>query len=111
MRFLFRCDGACSGAAMSTLAYGLNYLSTSWADLGRPTVTLILSCRMLGTVRYAPQSRSSSLAGCKVRTVAVRGYGTVRYVTVRYGTAPPGPPNSHAHPLLQDVRYGTGTKG
>ena len=33
---------------MSTLAYGLNYLSTSWADLGRPTVTLILSSRMLG---------------------------------------------------------------
>ena len=34
--------------AMSTLAYGLNYLSTSWSDLGRPTITLILSNAMLG---------------------------------------------------------------
>lgn len=34
--------------AMSTLAYGLNYLSTSWSDLGRPTLTLILSNSMLG---------------------------------------------------------------
>ncbi|XP_023325881.1 probable phosphorylase b kinase regulatory subunit alpha [Eurytemora carolleeae] len=33
--------------AMSTLAYGLNYLATSWTDLGRPTMTLILSCSML----------------------------------------------------------------
>jgi len=33
--------------AMSTLAYGLNYLSTSWSDLGRPTLTLILSSTML----------------------------------------------------------------
>ena len=33
---------------MSTLAYGLNYLSTSWSDLGRPTLTLILSNAMLG---------------------------------------------------------------
>ena len=31
---------------MSTLAYGLNYLSTSWSDLGRPTLTLILSTAM-----------------------------------------------------------------
>ena len=35
--------------AMSTLAYGLNYLATSWTDLGRPTMTLILSNSMLGT--------------------------------------------------------------
>ena len=33
--------------AMSTLAYGLNYLSTSWTDVGRPTITLILSNSML----------------------------------------------------------------
>lgn len=40
--------------AMSTLAYGLNYLSTSWADLGRPTVTLILSSRMLEDGKIPP---------------------------------------------------------
>lgn len=33
--------------AMSTLAYGLNYLSTSWSDLGRPTLTIILASSML----------------------------------------------------------------
>merc|ERR1719228_2457822 len=33
--------------AMSTLAYGLNFLSTSWSDIGRPTMTLILSAAML----------------------------------------------------------------
>jgi len=32
--------------AMSTLAYGLNFLSTSWTDIGRPTITLILSSTM-----------------------------------------------------------------
>jgi len=33
--------------AMSTLAYGLNYLSTTWTELGRPTVTLIISSDMV----------------------------------------------------------------
>jgi hypothetical protein len=85
---------------MSTLAYGLNYLSTSWADLGRPTVTLILSCRMLGTVWYGTVRYGT------VRYGTVR-YGTVRYGTVRYGTVRYGTPHSYAHPLLQDVRYST----
>ena len=33
--------------AMSTLAYGLNYLATTWSDPGRPTLTLILHRAML----------------------------------------------------------------
>ena len=33
--------------AMSTLAYGLNYLSTSWTDPGRPTITLIMPTAMI----------------------------------------------------------------
>jgi len=33
--------------AMSTLAYGLNYMSTSWTELGRPTITLILGHSMV----------------------------------------------------------------
>ena len=33
--------------AMSSLAYGLNYLSTSWTDPGRPTITLILPTTMI----------------------------------------------------------------
>ena len=33
--------------AMSTLAYGLNYLSTTWTDPGRPTITLILNEAMV----------------------------------------------------------------
>ena len=33
--------------AMSTLAYGLNYLGTSWTDPGRPTITLILPTAMV----------------------------------------------------------------
>ena len=33
--------------AMSSLAYGLNYLSTSWTDPGRPTITLIMPTAMI----------------------------------------------------------------
>eukprot|EP00092_Neocalanus_flemingeri_P040364 GFUD01043962.1.p1 GENE.GFUD01043962.1~~GFUD01043962.1.p1 ORF type:complete len:1237 (+),score=200.38 GFUD01043962.1:169-3879(+) len=40
--------------AMSTLAYSLNYLSTSWMALGRPTLTLILNSSMLEEGRVPP---------------------------------------------------------
>ena len=33
--------------AMSTLAFGLSYLSKQWTELGRPTITLILNQTML----------------------------------------------------------------
>ena len=33
--------------AVSTLAYGLNYLSTTWSDPGRPTITLIINRAMI----------------------------------------------------------------
>ena len=36
-----------SSLAMSTLAYGLNYLSTTWTDPGRPTITLIVNNAMI----------------------------------------------------------------
>jgi len=47
--------------AMSTLAYGLNYLSTTWSELGRPTVTLILSSDMLEDGNSVPRSMVRTL--------------------------------------------------
>ena len=33
---------------MTTLEYGLNYLSTCWSAMGRPIITLIMGDNMLG---------------------------------------------------------------
>ena len=40
--------------AMSTLAYGLNYLSTTWDDPGRPTLTLIVNNAMIEDGKIPP---------------------------------------------------------
>ena len=42
--------------AMATLTYSLNYLATSWSQLGRPTVTLILTNDMLDSGTTIPSS-------------------------------------------------------
>jgi hypothetical protein len=34
---------------MTTLEYGLNYLSTCWSAMGRPIITLIMGDNMLGS--------------------------------------------------------------
>jgi len=63
---------------MSTLAYGLNYLSTTWSELGRPTVTIILSSDMLDDGVALPQS--------VVRTLKKLSSGYINGTRVALGT-------------------------
>ena len=47
--------------AISTLKFGLNYLSNSWSDLGRPTVTLLLTNDMIGEDGSFPEPITDAL--------------------------------------------------
>eukprot|EP00092_Neocalanus_flemingeri_P036527 GFUD01039770.1.p1 GENE.GFUD01039770.1~~GFUD01039770.1.p1 ORF type:complete len:1190 (+),score=295.95 GFUD01039770.1:88-3657(+) len=63
--------------AMSTLAYALNYVSTKWTELGRPTVTIILSSHMV-VEGVIPQSM--------VRTLKKLSSGYINGTRVALGT-------------------------
>ena len=58
--------------AISTLKFGLNYLSNSWSELGRPTVTLILSNDMIGEDGSIPGPITDALHKIKAGYI----YGT-----------------------------------
>ena len=58
--------------AISTLKFGLNYLSNSWSELGRPTVTLILTNDMIGEDDSIPEPITDALHKIKAGYI----YGT-----------------------------------
>ena len=58
--------------AISTLKFGLNYLSNSWSELGRPTVTLILTNDMIGEDDSIPDPITDALHKIKAGYI----YGT-----------------------------------
>jgi len=86
--------------AMSTLAYGLNYLSTTWSELGRPTVTMILSSDMLENSHSVPQSI--------VRTVKKLSSGYINGTRIALGTHESFAPTSTCTELafLGDIENG-----
>jgi len=89
--------------AMSTLAYGLNYLSTSWTDVGRPTLTLILGNSMLEEGRV-PQPI--------VTTIRKLSGGYINGTRVMLGTHEQFKPTSHYSELafLGDIENGMPNK-
>lgn len=85
--------------AMSTLAYGLNYLSTTWTDPGRPTITLIVNNGMIEDGKIPPPF---------VNTLRKLGSGYINGTRVILGTHAQFEPTSCVSELafLGDIEDG-----